>query len=115
MSLSEIELKRIKKAIDAFMALRRPHPTIRSQLDFGYRIVGHSVELFEIRPQWNDESKILHRPFAKMMYVRSKNHWKLFWQRADLKWHSYPPAPLAKSIEEALKIVSEDDHCCFFG
>ena len=115
MPLSEIELKRIEKAIEAFMAVRRPHPAIRSKVDFEFKMVGQSVELSEIRPQWNEKSKLLSHPFAKITYVRSKNRWKLFWIRADLKWHAYPPIPFAKCIDEALQIVSDDAHCCFFG
>jgi hypothetical protein len=32
-----------------------------------------------------------------------------------LKWHAYEPQPVAKTIEEFLGIVDEDDLCCFFG
>ncbi|MHB9052726.1 MAG: DUF3024 domain-containing protein [Thermoleophilia bacterium] len=28
-------------------------------------------------------------PVAKLKYVRTKNEWRLFWQRRDLKWHAY--------------------------
>jgi hypothetical protein len=48
MAFSEIELKRIERDIEAFMAKRRPPPHLRSQLDLSHRVVGESVELFEI-------------------------------------------------------------------
>ena len=115
MALSELELKRITKAVEQFMLKRRPHPAIRDQVDVGYTITGHSVELFEIRPDWRDKSTIHHSPFAKMTFVRTRNVWNLFWMRADLRWHAYPPVPHVPTIEEALQVVEEDSHCCFFG
>ncbi len=53
MKFSEIETKRVEKAMAAFLEKRRPLATIRSKLDLGYRISGQSVELFEIRPKWD--------------------------------------------------------------
>ena len=48
---------------------------------------GQSIELFEIRPQW-DKPKIKQEyPFAKATFVRAKGRWKIYWKRADLKWH----------------------------
>jgi hypothetical protein len=35
--------------------------------------------------------------------------------RRDLKWHSYEPQSVAKSIEEFLEIVDKDELSCFFG
>lgn len=47
---------------------------IRADLDIGYRISGQSVEILEIRPQWNDRSIIHQHPIAKATYVRTMNH-----------------------------------------
>ncbi len=69
----------------------------------------------EIRPDWQNPDKIHHRPFARATYVKSKNHWKIYWMRQDLKWHSYEPVPTVKSIEEFCHVVDEDAHYCFFG
>ena len=44
-----------------------------------------------------------------------KNIWKVFWQRADLKWHSYEPKPTVKQLTDFLKLVDEDEHHCFKG
>jgi hypothetical protein len=46
MALTELELKRCEKELQSFLERRRPPPHIRSEVDFGYRIVGHSVEHF---------------------------------------------------------------------
>jgi hypothetical protein len=115
MSFSEFETKKIEKAIAAFMEKRRPPSSIRSKLDFGYRLSGQSVELLEIRPQWNNPEIILKHAFAKTTYVRSQRVWKIFWMRADLKWHRYDPVPEVKSIEKFLEVVNQDQYSCFFG
>lgn len=115
MKLSEIETKKIEKVMSAFMEKRRPPMSIRSKLDFGYRISGQSVELFEIRPRFDKPEIILEHDFAKTKYVRTQRVWKVFWMRADLKWHRYAPAPEVNSIEKFLEIVGEDKYFCFFG
>jgi hypothetical protein len=62
-----------------------------------------------------DKSRILEHSIAKTTYNKSKLCWKIFWQRADLKWHRYPPCPEVASLEEFLDVVQKDDHNCFFG
>jgi hypothetical protein len=115
MALSEFERKKAEKEIDAFMDLRRPPSHIRSQVDIGYRISGQSIELFEIRPLWNEPNQKMEEPFAKATYVRTKNIWKIYWMRRDLKWHTYEPAVQVGSVKEFLAIVNEDNYRCFFG
>jgi hypothetical protein len=53
MALNDIERKRIENVVGALIEKRRPAPHIRPMLDFGFGIAGQSVELFEIRPQWD--------------------------------------------------------------
>jgi len=115
MALNELEIKRVEKAVEKFMAKRRPPPHIRAELDLGFRIIGQSIELFEIRPVWNSPKEIRHHPFAKATFVRTTATWRVFWQRANLKWHSYEPAPHVGSVEKFLEIIDEDKHACFFG
>lgn len=115
MALSEFEIKKIEKAVANFMEKRRPAPHIREQLDFGFRIKDQSVELFEIRPVWNNPEEKMELPFAKATYVKTEKNWKVFWQRQDLKWHSYQPKPKVKNIEDFFAVVDKDAHACFFG
>ena len=115
MAISEFELKRCQRELEKFMAGIRPPAHIRKQLDFGYRIENQSVELFEIRPEWKNPESIIELPFAKATYVKTKKHWKIFWQRQDLNWHSYTPVPNVQYFEDFLSIVSEDANACFFG
>ncbi|MDF1537008.1 MAG: DUF3024 domain-containing protein [bacterium] len=94
---------------------RRPPAHIRDKLDIGYRIDGQSVEIFEIRPVWNDPSKKIEPSIAKATYVKSKNQLKVYWMRADLKWHGYQPCPEVKTLDEFLRVVDEDQYGCFWG
>ena len=115
MALSELEVKRCERDIARFMERRRPPPHIIPQLDLGYRSTGQSVELFEIRPHWDGKSERLETPVAKATFVRTKNVWRVYWMRQDLRWHVYEPNAEARSLDEFLAVVDRDEHCCFFG
>ena len=115
MALSEFEIRRIEQVVEGFLARRRPPAQLRDRLDLGYRIEGQGVELFEIRPSPRDPGRTIESPIAKATYVKRTGTWKLYWQRADLKWHRYEPNPELDSIEAALRVVEADDHGCFFG
>ncbi len=115
MAISEFEVKRVERELEKFLAAKRPPPHIRKQLDFGYRIENQSVELFEIRPEWRNPENTIELPFAKATFVKKQKLWKIYWQRQDLKWYSYEPAPSVQYFEEFLSIVGEDANACFFG
>ena len=115
MALSEFEIKKVKNAAETFLTVKRPPPHIRKQLDIGYRIDDQSIEIFEIRPDWQDESVIREHSVAKATYVKTQKAWKIFWQRADLKWHSYEPVASVKSIDEFFDAVVDDPLGCFWG
>ncbi len=116
MAFSELEAKRIEKAVGAFIDKHRPPPHIRPELDLAFRISGQSVEIFEIRPRWKGEpGEIMEHPVAKATYIKTQELWRVYWMRADLKWHGYPPTPQVGSIEKFLALVAEDKHVCFFG
>jgi len=115
MAISEFEIKRCESEIEKFLSVRRPPIHVRDQVDFGYRIENQSVELFEVRPEWKNPEKKTEIPFAKATYVKKEGCWKIYWQRQDLKWHSYTPMPSVKYFEEFLSVVNEDKNACFFG
>jgi hypothetical protein len=114
-TLSEFDTKRCEKLVAQFIEQRRPPSHIRSQLDFGFRIDGQSIEIFEVRPNWRDNTKLQEHSLAKATYNKSKRNWKVFWKRADRKWHSYKPNAEVASIEDFLAVVQKDEHGCFFG
>jgi len=115
MAISEFEVKRYEKLMDKFMAKHRPPVHIRNEVDLGYKITNQSIEIFEIRPRWDNPLKKTEIPVAKSTYVKNQKIWKVYWQRADQKWHSYAPLPTVKMLEEFLDAVGEDQHACFFG
>jgi hypothetical protein len=114
-AFNDIERKRIERDLTNFMERHRPPPHIRPQLDLGYRISGHSVELFEVRPDWQNPKEKMEYPIARTTFVRTQNLWRIFWMRRDLKWHGYEPTPEARSFAAFLEVVGRDEYCCFFG
>lgn len=115
MAFTDFERKRCEKAVAEFVEQRRPPAHLRSKVDLGYRIKGQSVELFQIRPLWNDPRKRFEEPVAKATYVKKHRVWKVYWQRADLKWHRYNPNPEVSRLEAFLDIVGADEYACFWG
>jgi hypothetical protein len=115
MGLSEFERKRFEKAVSKFIDSRRPPPEIRAELDLGFRLEQQSVEIINTSPDRQNPNETMENSVAKATYVKSANEWRIYWQRADLKWHRYEPHPTASSIEEFLEVVNQDDRGCFFG
>jgi hypothetical protein len=115
MAISEFEIKRCERALDRFMEQHRPPVHVRAQLDFGYRIDNQSIEIFEVRPGFRDPDNKTEVPVAKATFIKSRQLWKVYWQRSDMKWHTYSPQPEVTKLEEFLQLVGEDSHSCFFG
>lgn len=115
MALSELELKRCERDWQRFAIKRRPPPHLRAQLDLFWRVDGHSVQIIEVRPDWRDSAQRLETPVAKATFVRSREHWRIYWRRGDGKWHGYEPRCEVRSFDEFLAVVDADEHACFFG
>ena len=115
MAFSEFEIKKIQKVVGKYIEKHRPPVNLRNEVDLSFRIKGQSVEIFEIRPLWNNPEEKIDEAVAKTTYVKRQNLWKVYWQRADLKWHRYEPDPEVGTIEEFLEIVERDEYACFFG
>lgn len=98
-----------------FWSRRRPPAHIRDQLREGQRIAGHSIELFFVRPRYDDPTRTVEESVAKLTFVRTTGIWRLYWKRGDGKWHSYEPSPHSGSLEKALEVIHEDRFGCFFG
>src|SRR5690242_18376007 len=97
--MNDIERKRIENAVADFVAKHRPPAHLRDQVDLSFRFDGRSVEVFEIRPRWDDPARKIEEAIAKGRYLKSRDTWLVYWQRADLKWHKYDPAPEVDTIE----------------
>lgn len=87
MTLSERESKKVEKAASKFMEKRRPPPHIRPELDLGFRLSGQNIEIFEIRPVWNNPKAVnLHRRFPTHDAVSTP---------INARWVSLAPNPRA--------------------
>ncbi len=115
MAISEFETRRYEKLVARFVEQHRPPPHLRSAVDLSFRVVSQSVELFEIRAHWQDKEQKIESPIAKATFNKARKIWKVYWNRADLKWHSYKPVPEVASLEEFLALVEKDEYACFFG
>ena len=115
MALCEFDFRRTEFLTKKYIDQHRPPEDIRDKIDIGFRIENQNVEIFKIRPSWNDPKKKIKEPVAKATFVKSTRIWKIYWQRADLKWHRYEPIPEVDDIVDFLQIVDEDEHNCFWG
>ena len=115
MAIDTLQTLDVIEAMENYIAKNRPPKKIRKDLDLSYKIEDQSIIIFEIRPQWDNREIIREHLVAKTTFVKAKNQWKVFWMRADGKWHSYPEKPTVKSVKEFCKIVEEDEYHCFFG
>jgi hypothetical protein len=115
MAFSELELEQCERDLARFMALRRPLAHIRPELDIGYKVKRQSIEIFELRPHWRDKTRKIETPVAKATLVRTRDRWRIYWRRADLRWHGDEPNYEARSFAEFLAIVDRDEYACFFG
>lgn len=93
----------------------RPPIALRDQVREGQQISGYSIDLFLTRPRWDDPSKQVQESIARITYVNTRKHWKIFWHRADGKWHLYPECPHTQTLPQALQVIKTDQHHCFWG
>jgi len=116
MAFTEQQISQYLETIEnEFWAKRRPPLDLRDKIREGQRISGQSIELFFERPAFERPGKFIEESVAKICYVRTREVWEIYWQRADLKFHHYEPRPEVASLSEALAVIDEDAYCCFFG
>jgi hypothetical protein len=114
-ALPDVQLRECLRGVGTFLEKRRPRPELRDKLDYRADITGSDVVIVEVRPAYNDEKRSIEHPVAKAKWVGARKVWRLFWMRADMKWHSYEPMPEAPTFSAVLSEVDRDTHCCFFG
>ena len=114
MALSDVELQRVKNEVGGLCDRRTPAGT-REQLSLHYSVNGHAIVLFERRPHYKPNHDVIETPVAKLKFVRTQSEWRLFWMRADLKWHRYDPVPASRDLRTLVEAVDEDRYACFFG
>lgn len=115
MALSEFEEALVSVKVAEFIEGRRPPKHLRNRLDLGFKIENQSIVIFEITPHFRNPGQMVEKPVAKTTYTKTSQVWKVYWQRADLKWHRYEPVPEVASLEEFLAVLDADDYGCFWG
>ena len=113
MALGKETIEHIESVMSKYIESIRPKAEIRDQLDIAYRIEGQSVIIYEKRRHMDGEP--YENPIAKATYVGTRKVWKIFWKRADLKWHGYDPKLEVKAIEKFIEQVEKDEYSCFWG
>ena len=115
MAIETLQTLDVIEVMENFIDKKRPPEHIRNKVDLSYKIEDQSVIVFEIRPRWNKPEVIMECNIAKATFIKNKNQWSIFWQRSDLKWHSYTEAPTVSTLKDFVKLVEEDKLHCFWG
>ncbi|WP_139959487.1 DUF3024 domain-containing protein [Flavicella sediminum] len=105
---AEIQIKEYVEAI-------RPPEDFRDQVDVSYWYKNDIIEIFEIRPNWQDEKIKENFPIARTKYVKSKKIWRIYWLTGNQKWIQYKPNAEVKSILEFIEVLKKDKTGCFWG
>ena len=105
----------LKVLEDTFWSHRRPPLHLRHKVREGQRFIGHSIELFIVRPAFQNPGEPIESSIAKVQHMPRLQVWRLFWKRADGRWHRFEPCPETDSLAQALRVIDEDAHACFFG
>jgi len=115
MAFNEIELRRIDKHVGG-LCRGMTRPELRHELEFVYKVSGHSVSIYEVRPAWRDPARKIKMGVARFRYIRARDEWRLYWMRKDLKWHRYDTGKAAaRELKDLVRIVAEDPCGAFFG
>lgn len=115
MAIDALQSLDVIEAMENFIARKRPPKHLREKLDIAYKIEDQSIFVYEIRPRFGKPDEKGEYPVAKTTFVKAKNHWKIFWMRANLNWHSYTAKPTVKTIKEFCELVEDDKQHCFWG
>jgi hypothetical protein len=113
MAFSESEITTHTKAFEKFKEKYGPPLHMRGQRDWGCRIDGQSIELYESRPLKDKPLVFNHTPFAKATFMTSNSMWKIFYREVNGKWHSYGPKEQVRNLKEFFKLIIDDDDGCF--
>jgi hypothetical protein len=116
MAFTDLEIADHMKVLeDSFWSRRRPPLHLRDKVREGQRFTDQAIELFIVRPAFNRPGEHIEESIAKVRQVRSQGVWRIFWKRADGKWHRYQPCPETDSLAGALRVIDKDANACFFG
>lgn len=115
MPIDALQKVDIIEVMENFLSRKRPPAHLRHQLDLSYKIENQSIIIYEIREAFGKPGEYIESPVAKATYIKTKNNWKVFWMRGNLKWYSYEPRPVVASLSAFVKLVEQDERHCFWG
>jgi len=108
-----VDINEVK--IQKFINEIRPPVEIRNELDIGYTFENNSLEIFEIRPRFNNPEEKIQSPVAKAKYVKTQRVWVIYWMRASGKWERYEPSSEVNELSSFFEMLMDDKHGCFWG
>jgi hypothetical protein len=114
MAFNELELELIEKVVGG-LCQEMNSPEFKDELSIEYRIDKQDVVIFEKRPAYQRPKEFTEIPAAKLKYLRTKNEWRLFWMRGDLKWHAYNPVKNSVRLNNLVAEIKSDPYGCFWG
>ena len=113
MAIPPAQLAKIESKLRAYCDDVPPH--VRSQVRYGYSIVGNAIEFFTERTRFNAPKKWEREPIAKFRYVATRRQWELYCQHVDLEWHRYEMLPYTARFDTLLAEVELDPTGIFWG
>lgn len=113
MPIPELELARVKRALDKFCDRIPVH--VRAELTNLYRFKGNSVILIERRPYFRDPTRHTEHEFAKFVYNQRLGGWSLRWRDRNGRWHAYDGFQDRPHFREVLAEVESDPTGIFLG
>ncbi len=88
-AFSELDVKRSEQTVGGFC--RKCSPVqLKDKFRLTYAVKGQEVVIAERRPRWDSQTEWTDTSVAKLKFIRSADKWRLYWMRADLKWHEDP-------------------------
>jgi hypothetical protein len=114
MAFSKLELELIDKEVGG-LCREMNRPEFKDELSIIYRVEKQDVIIFEKRPAYQRPKEYIETPAAKLKYLRTKNEWRLFWMRGDLKWHGYNPKKKSVKLSGLVAEIKSDTYGCFWG
>jgi hypothetical protein len=114
MAFSELEIELIDKVVGG-LCREMNRPEFKDELSIEYRIDRQDIIIFERRPTYQQPTKTTDTPAAKLKYLRTKNEWRLFWMRGDLKWHAYNAKKKSVKLSNLVAEIKSDPYGCFWG
>lgn len=105
---TEIQIKQYIEEI-------RPPKEMRDQVDISYFFKIGIVQIFEIRPKWDDPKVKEEFPIARVKHVKNKNIWRIYWMDSHEEWIKYQPNFEVDTFLKVIQIIKKDEHGCFWG